>query len=385
MTANKLHAVAAAFLLGGAMLLAAPAQAAVRPEVGNPLIAAQKAAAAKDYKGAMDLIDKANAVSNKTPEESELINKMKAYVGSVSGDISLGGAAAGKNKLAQDFNAKNYAGVIADGEKLKAANALDAQTATYVTQAYYLSGNKAGCVKYVKDMGALATETALQTQMKCAFDTNDSAAQKDALEQLVGRTGKSEYWTNLIKLAQQAKNLSDPQSLQINRIQFLTGTLSGKDDYVKMAELDLQLGFPAEASAVLDKGFASGLLNDDRSKKLQAQAKQQAAQIASGMAANLAAAQKDPSGDALVKVSLQQTTSGAAKDGVASAKDAVGKNLKDKDSGIIALGYAQIAAGQGADAVKTLSADKGDGNGPMIAHLYAVYAAHPSASASAKK
>ncbi|HWC64266.1 MAG TPA: hypothetical protein VG501_11630 [Rhizomicrobium sp.] len=382
MTANKLHAVAAAFLLGTAMMMTAPAYAAVRAEVGNPLIAAQKAAAAKDYKGAMDLIDKAAAVPNKTAEENDLIAKMKAYVGSASGDISLGGAQAGKNKLAQDFNGKNYSGVIADGEALKKAGALDAQTATYVTQAYYLSGNKAGCVKYVRDLGSMANETALQTQMKCAFDTNDTASQREALEELVGRTGKSEYWTNLIKLAQQAKNISDPQSLQITRLQFLTGTLAGKDDYVKMAELDLQLGFPAEAVAVLDKGFAAGVLNDDRSKSLQARAKQQADQAKSGMAAALAAAQKDPTGDALVKVSLQQTTSGAAKDGVATAKEAVGKNLKDKDSGVIALGYAQIVAGQAADAVKTLNADKGDGNGPMIAHLYALYAAHPTASAA---
>jgi hypothetical protein len=80
---------------------------------------------------------------------------------------------------------------------------------------------------------------------------------------------------------------------------------------------------------------------------------------------------------------MQQYTSGAAKDAVATAKSAVAKNLKDKDSGVIALGLAQVAAGQSADAVKTLNADKGDGNGPVIAHLYGLYAAHPTATASA--
>jgi hypothetical protein len=389
MTANKLHAVAAAFLLGAATLsgatlvMTAPAYAAVRAIVGEPLQQALKLAGAGDYKGALEQVDKASAAADKTAEEISTINQVKAYIGAKSGDISLGGAAAGKNKLAADFNGKNYSAVITDGDALKKAGALDAANATYVAQAYYLSGNKAGCVKYIKDLGGLADETALQTQMKCAFDTNDSAGQRDALEQLVSRTGKTEYWTNLIKLAEQAKNLTDAQSLQINRLKFLTGTLATKDDYINMAQLDMQLGFPAEAGTVLDKGMASGLLNDDRSKKLQALAKQQAGQIASGMAAALAAAQKDPNGDALVKVSLQQTTSGGAKDGVTTGKTAVGKNLKDKDGGAIALGYAQIAAGQGADAVKTLNADKGDGNGPMIAHLYALYAAHPTATASA--
>jgi len=139
---------------------------------------------------------------------------------------------------------------------------------------------------------------------------------------------------------------------------------------------------PAEAANVLDKGTAAGLLNDDRSKKLQALAKQQAGQAASGLAAAQAAADKDPNGDALVKVALQQYSTGAFKDAVATAKSAVGKNLKDKDSGVIALGLAQVAAGQAADAVKTLNADKGDGNGPQIAHLYALYAAHPKAAAA---
>jgi hypothetical protein len=389
MTSNKLHAVAAAFLLGtavigaGAMLAAIPAYAAVRPEVGTPLIAAQTAAKNKDYKGAMELIDKAAAVPNKTAEENSLIDQMKAYVGSISGDISLGGAAAGKNKLASDFNAKNYAGVIADGDALQKAGALDGPNATYVTQAYYLSGNKAGCIKYVKGLGTSAEEVALQTEMKCAFDTNDDASQRDALEQLIARTGKAEYWTDMFKIAEAAKNLTDHQSLDIVRIKFLTNVMAGKDDYVKMAELDLQLGFPAEAATVFDKGMAANLTNDDRSKKLQAQAKQSAAAMASGMPAALAAAGKDPGGDALIKVAEQQWSAGAGKDAVATAKSGMAKPLKDKDQAAIVLGLAQISAGQGADAVKTLSADKGDGNGPMIAHLYGLYAAHPAGSASA--
>ena len=389
MTSRKVHAVAVALLLGTAalgtstLMMTAPAQAAVRAEVGLPLQQAQAAAAKKDYKGAMDLIDKAAAVPNKTAEETSLIAQMKTYVGSISGDISLGGAKAAQVKLSQDYAAKNYAGVIADGEALQKAGALDAQTATYVTQAYYLSGNKAGCIKYVKGLGATAEEVALQTEMKCAFDTNDDATQRDALEQLIAKTGKAEYWTDMFKIAEAAKNLTDHQSLDIYRLKFLTNVMAGKDDYINMAQLDLQLAFPAEGSTVLDKGMAAGLLNDDRSKKLQALAKQNSATVASGMAAALAAANKDPGGDALIKVAEQQWSSGAGKDAVATAKSGTGKPLKDKDQAAIVLGLAQISAGQSADAVKTLNADKGDGNGPMIAHLYALYAAHPAGSASA--
>jgi hypothetical protein len=374
MTNNKLHAVAAAFLLGAAtfgatLLMTAPAVAAVRAVVGEPLQQAMALAAKGDYKGAMALVDKASAASGKTGEETSTIGQVKAYIGAKSGDISLGGAAAAKNKLASDYTAKNYAGVIADSSAV-------------VAQAYYLSGNKAGCIKYIKGAG-VTDEATLQLEMKCAFDVNDNVTQREALEQLVAHTGKPEYWTQVVKMAQSAKNVSDPQSLQLMRLKYLTGTLAGKDDYINLAQLDLQLGLPAEAVTVLDKGMAAGLLNDDRSKKLQALAKQQAGQVASGMDAALAAANKDPAGDALVKVCLQQYSAGKAKDAVATCQSAQGKTLKDKDSAVIALGLVQIAAGQSAAAIKTLNANKGDSNGAQIAHLYALYAAHPTAAAAA--
>jgi hypothetical protein len=389
MTAHKLHAVAAAFLLGTAtlggatLLMTAPAVAAVRAIVGEPLQQAMALAAKGDYKGAMSEVEKASAAPGRTPEETSTIGQVKAYIGAKSGDISLGGSAAAKNKLASDYAAKNYAAVIADGDALSKAGALDGTSAAVVAQSYYLSGNKAGCIKYVKNAGSAADEAALQLEMKCAFDLNDGVTQRDALEQLVARTGKAEYWKSLIKLVEAAKNLSDPQSLQIERIKYLTGSLSGKDDYINLAQLDLQLGLPAEASTVLDKGTAAGLLNDDRSKKLQALAKQQSAQVSSGLAAAQAAAAKDANGDALIKVCLQQYSMGQAKDAVATCKSGVAKNPKDKDSAVVALGLVQVAAGQSADAIKTLNADKGDGNGPMIAHLYALYAAHPGAGAAA--
>jgi hypothetical protein len=389
MTAHKLHAVAAAFLLGTAtlggatLLMTAPAVAAVRAIVGEPLQQAMALAAKGDYKGAMALVDKASAAPARTPEETSTIGQVKAYIGAKSGDISLGGAAAAKNKLASDYAAKNYAAVIADGDALSKAGALDGTSSAVVAQAYYLSGNKAGCIKYVKNAGGGADEAALQLEMKCAFDLNDNVTQREALEQLVARTGKAEYWTQLIKLAEGSKNLSDPQTLQIERIKYLTGSLSGKDDYINLAQLDLQLGLPAEASTVLDKGTAAGLLNDDRSKKLQALAKQQSAQVSSGLAAAQSAAAKESTGDALIKVCLQQYSMAQAKDAVATCKAGIAKNPKDKDSAVVALGLVQIAAGQSAEAVKGLNADKGDGNGPMIAHLYALYGAHPGAGAAA--
>jgi hypothetical protein len=381
MTAHKIRAVAAAFLLstaaiGAGVLATGPAYAAgVRPEIGTPLLAAQADAAKGDYKAAMENVNKAEAVSNKTPEESQTIAQMKQYIGAKSGDVSLGGAAAARTKIVNDYNSKNYAGVLSDADALRKSGALDSSMEPVVAQSYYLSGNKAGCVKYIKGLGT-SDETLLQLEMKCAYDVNDDATQRDVLEELVSRTANPKYWIDLLKLAQ-AKKLSDPQTLQIYRLKYLTGAMAGKDDYTVLAQLDMQFTLPSEALTVLNKGATSLSMNDDRTKKLMGIATQQAATVKAGLPAALAAANKDPGGDALAKVALQQWSMDDAKSAVDTAKSAMAKPLKDKDTAVITLGLAQIGAGQSADAVKTLNADKGDGNGPMIAHLYALYAAHP--------
>ena len=73
----------------------------------------------------------------------------------------------------------------------------------------------------------------LRLQMTCASQSGDDAAMRNALEQLVGSTGKAEYWSRLLRLAERAKGLSDHQTLDIYRIKFLTGSITGADEYEK--------------------------------------------------------------------------------------------------------------------------------------------------------
>ena len=55
-----------------------------------------------------------------------------------------------------------------------------------IAQAYYKSGDNAGCVRYAKSTSE-CNETALQLQVRCAYETGDEATQRAALEQLVAR------------------------------------------------------------------------------------------------------------------------------------------------------------------------------------------------------
>ena len=162
------------------------------------------------------------------------------------------------------------------------------------------------------------------------------------MESLVANTGKTEYWNNLLKMSERGQGMRDHDTLDVYRLKLLTGTIGGKDEYTTLAQLALQLQFPAEAQAVIEKAQAANLLKDDRSNKLLALAKTQSAADAANMAKNLAAAQAAPKGDLLVKIGEDQWGQGKGKDAVANIKAGIAKGVDDKSN-------AQIRSGHGAD------------------------------------
>jgi len=376
MTASKLRAALTAVLLGTATLgaaalaLAAPAEAAaVSAKVGAALKEAQSLASAGNYKAAMAKINEADAAKS-SPDDAAIINQMKQYIAVKSGDASIGGAAGAKAKFANDYNAKKYKDVIADADLLKKNGALDANSQQIIAQAYYLSGDKAGCVRYIKSNFSAPGDSTLELLMRCAYDNGDDETQRTALETLVGRSGKPEYWKSLLKLAERSRGLSDHNTLDINRMRLITGNIETKDDYTLLAQLALQMGNAAEAQSVVEKGQAAKLLNDDRSTRLLNLAKTQAAANAANLQKNIAAAQAQPQGDALVKVGEDMIGQGKAKDAIGVIQQGLKKPLKDAANGQIRLGQAQLAAGQKADAQKTFAGVKTPEKDAMIAHLW---------------
>jgi len=373
MTARNLRATLTAILLGTAtaaatVTLVAPAQAAVTFKVGGVLKEAQSLAAAGNYKGAMAKVNEAEGIPGRTAEDNDVISKMKNYIAVKSGDASIGGVAGAKAKFANDYNAGKFRDVIADGEQLKKLNALDAQSQLIVGQAYYKANDYAGCVRYLKTIPQ--SDTALELQARCAYEVGDEATQRSAYEQLVARSGKPEYWKGLLKLGERSRGLTDHNTLDINRIRALTGTLETKEEYTLLSQLALQLGNAAEAQSYIEKGIAAKVLNDDRSQKLLALAKQQAAANASKEAASLAAGKAAPQGDDLVKVGENMIGEGKAKDAVGVIQEGLKKPLKDQANGQIRLGQAYLAAGQKAEAKAAFSKVKTPEKDAMVAHLW---------------
>ncbi|HKQ44481.1 MAG TPA: hypothetical protein VJS47_03730 [Rhizomicrobium sp.] len=376
MTVPSVRAALTAMFLGAAALgavavaLAAPAQAAVSFKVGTALKEAQSLAAAGNYKAAMAKVNEAEAQPGRTAEDNDIIGKMKNYIAVASGDASIGGAAGAKAKFAKDYNARNYKEVIASADVLRKYNALDASSMQIIAQSYYLSGDKGGCVRYIKNNFSNPGDAILEVLVRCAYDVGDDATQRTALESLVSRGGKPEHWKSLLRLSERSQGMTDHNSLDISRIKLLTGNIVTKDDYILLAQLALQLGNAAEAQSVMEKGAAAKVLTDDRSARLLALTKTQAAANAANEAKTLAAANAQPQGDALVKLGEDQIGRGNAKGAIATIQAGLKKPLKDPANGQIRLGHAYLAAGQKADAQAAFNKVKEPARDAMVAHLW---------------
>ncbi|MEO8300195.1 MAG: hypothetical protein ABI608_00300 [Rhizomicrobium sp.] len=377
MTVRVLRAAVAAIFLGtaavAALVPAAPAQAqaTVSAHVGGLLQEAQAMAKAGNWRGAMSKVNEADGQANKTPADTAVINQMKNFIAVSSGDASIGGAAGAKAKFANDYNAGRYRDVIADADTLKKYNAFDAQSALLVGQAYYKANDFAGCVRYSKTLSA--SDTALELLARCAYEVNDEATQRQALEQLVARGGKPEHWKLLLKLGERARGLSDHNTLDINRLRLITGSMSGKDDYISLVQFALQFKCGAEGVAAMEKGVVAKVLTDDRSLRLLANAKATAAANQADRAKALAAANASPQGDGgsgLVDIGEMMIGEGKAKEAIAMIQSGMKKPLKDANNAQTRLGQAYLAAGQKADAKAAFAKVKAPEKDAMVAHLW---------------
>ena len=377
MPVRTLRAALTAIFLGTAaagaavLAVATPAQAlTVSNKVGPLVKEAQSLAQAKNYKAAMAKLSEAEAVKS-TPDDTTVINQIKQYISVASADPNT--PAGAKAKFANDYNANRFKDVIADAEYLRKFNELDGESQLIIGQAYYKSNDYAGCVKYAK---TLNSDVALQLQARCAYETGDEATQRSALEQLVARSPKPEYWADLLKLGERARGISDRNSFDLSRLRLLTGSMQTKDDYVALAQYALQFKCAAEAQAALEKGVAAKVVSDDRSMRLLATAKQMAAANVGNEAKALAAANAAPQGDDLVSVGNQMIGEGKAKDAIGVIQNGMKKPIKDAAAAQMTLGEALLAAGQKGEAEAAFNKIKTPEKDAMVAHLWALAARH---------
>jgi hypothetical protein len=158
-----------------------------------------------------------------------------------------------------------------------------------------------------------------------------------------------------------------------------TGNLTSANDYMEAAQLAVQAGVPAEAKAIVDKGYAAnvlgqgkegerhGRLRDLINKNLEESKKTRANDEKEALAA------KD--GNDLVKIGLNYVYEGNSQKGLQLIEQGIKKGgLKRPEDAKLRLGEAQIQTGQKSKGVQTLRDVKGTDGTADIARLWVLHA-----------
>jgi hypothetical protein len=366
----------------------------LRPQVGKPLQAAQALMKEQKYKDALEKIKEADAVPNKTPYETTVVEQMRGSAAASAGDLDTAAKsfdavfaakalpAADELKIMQAmagsyYRAKEYAKAEAWADRYQKAGGSDPSIGLLVVQSQYMGGNFAGAAKGMQDVlaaeekaGKSPSEEQLQLLASCYLKQNDGAGYQSALEKLVAYYPKKDYWADLLSRVQRKPGFSDRLGLDVYRLMQLTGTLSSPGEYMEMAELALQAGYPKEAQKVLDQGYAGKVLGSgaeaDRQKRLKAMADKQTAEDQKALGTEQA-----KSADAQVNTGFNLVINGQNDKGLGLMQQGIAAgSLKHPDEARLHLGVAYQLAGHNDEAVKAFKAVQGKDGSQDLARLY---------------
>ncbi len=398
---SNFSTLAAAVLLS---LAAVAVQAqALRPEVGKPLQAASDLLKAGKGREALAKVREAEAVGGKTAAESLTIDRMKAAAAQRAGETGTATQALesiyGKVSGAEQ-------GQVAEQLASAYATARDNARATQWLQKAQAAGNNSASVRQLQaylqgssgDYAAIGKEASaavaaaeqagkrpeeadLLRLADAQARTNNAAGQAATLEKLLFHYPKKEYWAIYLGRLPRKAGFSSRLGLDLMRLRLATGSLDKTDDFMEMSQLALQAGLPAEAKAMIDKGFASGALGTgaeaERHKRLRDLAIKQDAESKAGIEQRTAAAAAAKDGNELVQVGQAYATMGQADKGVALIEQGIAKGgLKRPDDAQLRLGLALLHSGakNKARAVQVLRGVKGNDGTADLGRLWALYA-----------
>jgi hypothetical protein len=196
------------------------------------------------------------------------------------------------------------------------------------------------------------------------------------VEKLLALYPKKDYWFAVLGRLPRKPGFADRYALDVMRLKLASGTMSKTEDFMEMAQLALQAGYPAEAKRIVERGYAAGALGSgpeaERHKRLRDLALKQDSERSAAMAGLAAEAAAAKSGDALVPVGYGLVTMGEVDKGVAFIEQGLAKGgLKRPEDAKLRLGMAQLQSGNAkAKAQQTLRGVQGSDGSADIARLW---------------
>ena len=397
---HSIRILTAALLTAG--LVSAACAQGIRPEVGKPLQQASDLLKAGKAKEALGKAREADAVGGKNPAEQLMIDRMKGAAAQRAGDSGTAIAA---------FESAMASGRLAGGEQAQIAESLAyaysqqknwGKTTEWANRARAAGGNSASLnqlVAYVQSQsgdysqifkdaqaqvnaaeraGRKPGEDDLLRMADAARRIGNNGAYSHALNSLVLNYPKKDYWNAHLAGLQRKPGFADRLGLDVMRLKLANGLITKTDDFMEMAQLALQAGFPVEAKGIVDKAYAAGAMGTgeqaDRHKRLKDLVLKQQADSAAGIAQAAAEAAAQKEGNDLVKVGTVYASMGQAEKAIELIEKGIAKgNLKRPDDAKLrlALTLAQNPKTR-AKGVQMLRAVTGADGTADVARLYAV-------------
>ena len=200
------------------------------------------------------------------------------------------------------------------------------------------------------------------------------------LEKLLAYYPKKDYWSAYLGRLTRKSGFSQRYNLDVLRLRLDSGTLDKPEDFMEMAQLAIQAGYPSEGVQIVDKGYASGILGTGpeagRHQRLKDLALKREADKKASINADAAAAAAAADGEALVQVGYAYVTMGQVDKGIDLIQQGIAKGkLKHPEDARLRLGMAQVQSPQTkAAGLKTLRSLKGKDGVTEIGRLWTVLA-----------
>ena len=385
----------------------APASAASGPTLsaaaGVPLQAAQTAIKAGAYKDALARLAEAEALPGLTEYELFIIQRLKgpalfgagdppgaikAFEASLASPLMAAGDrfALIETTIKLQVQQKDYPRAAALMKGYLADGGPSAEIRRLYPQVLSVMGDHAGVLRELApvvaadDAAKRATpEPTLRMLAARQSAQKDMVAYVATLEKLASTTGKSDYLAELIARASRRDNFADERlRLDVYRLRRAAGLALDPGELGDMAYRALQAGLPAEAQALLDEGFSTGLLGKDANaaadQKMRDAATKAATLDRSGLADGEAAALKAKDGNAAFNLGMAVSATGAHERALTLMTQGQAKGgLRRPDDALLHLGVAQWRAGKLDDAQRSFASVQGPDGTADLARLWRVW------------
>ncbi|MEO8102356.1 MAG: hypothetical protein ABI790_07515 [Betaproteobacteria bacterium] len=372
----------------------------IRPVIAKPMFAAEKLLAEKKYQEVLEQIAEAEKVGDRTAFENYMLDRMRATAALGVGNDALAvrslesALASGRIPPADTLNFVDGVARIHYRQKdyrqaaIWAARAVKdpgvrIETRLLLGHASYLIGDFptakteiAAVLAAAEQAGKPMPEDQLRLLASATQKSDDNEGYVAVLEKLAVRYPKKDYWADLIHRVESRQGFAERLALDAFRLKLATSAMSGKGDFMEMAALSLQSGYPAEAQKVIDAGIAAGVLARDAAVDSEKQLRVSISkELAEEIARSAKAGTTTPKGSlALLNNGFDAVLKGDARKGLEMMEAGMkAGDLRRPEDARLRYGIALVMAGQRPKASETFKAVQGTDGTAELAHLWDLY------------